>query len=1253
MPAYSWIAAAAVGLTMGLSAAAQSAPVCDVTNGAVTPTVRGEGLSEFVGDIVIVCSGGTAVAAGSALPQISITVSLNTAITSRLQDSTSGSEALLIVDEPGSSLTGSGPAGAQLACATPLTGCAIVSNGGEPYDGSPGHPNVFQGVVSGNTVTFNVPFSYSASDGVGLPPQAVRVLRITNLRVNASAVAVGPVPGSVLASISAPGLPPLSTQVLTVAFVTSGLVYKTYQGGQIAPANSVDLSACSAGSYCNVAVLIYQENFATAFKTQLQGTAQNIPGTIYISESGFYSPGLATSSANLLTAGLADAGTRLKADFQGVPAGAQLWVGINSISTAGATETIRESGPFEAASNFEAPHTIDGFAVYGVPVTNGAASAVWEVLSVNPAQIDTVQFPVWVYFPAGTTPSGALTVKGSFAPNAGDDAFPGGTPAATAQSSTFPEPRFAAVLPGPPNVIIDTPQSGATVSGIVTLAGWAIDNITVQGAAIGNVHVSVDGVLIGDAMYGTNRPDVCMAFPGRAGCPNVGFTYQLNTGTLTVGPHTITVSATDTDTTPDTGSASVAVNVTVLPTAHIESPLAGSVVSGTTTVSGWAIDNASSVGTAIGGVKVLVDGVIVGSAMYGINRPDVCAVYAGRPGCPNVGFTYALDTTKFAPGTHTITVQATDTDGTPGTGSANVTVTIPTSPPAVYIDSPAPGAVVSGVVPVTGWALDTTATGGGAIASVQVKLDGTAVGTAAYGGSRPDVCAAYPGRPGCPNVGFAYQLNTGTLSPGTHLLTVSATDSNASPDTGSWSSAIRVNPVNVHIDSPLPGANVSGAVVVAGWALDNTSVSGLAIGSVQIKVDGVSVGAGAYGSSRPDVCTVYAGRPGCPNVGFTYSLNTASLSLGQHTITATATDTDGTPDTNTASVTVRVVAIPPTVCIDSPVPSSVLSGTATLSGWALDNTTTVGTAIASVQLSVDGTPVGSATYGVNRADVCDAYPGRPGCPNVGFTYPLSLSALSPGPHTIMVSATDTEGTPEVGAASVTITVVDAPPSVYIDSPSSGAVVSGTVTISGWALDNTSADGTAINNVQVKVDGIVVETAIYGTSRTDVCSAYPGRPGCPNVGFTYALNTAALTPGSHVLTVSATDGDASPDSGSWSITIQVAAPPSVHIDSPANGATVSGMVIVSGWAVDSTSTVGTAISSVQIKVDGITVGNATYGLNRSDVCAVYAGRPGCPNVGYSFVLNAAALSPGSHTLTVIATDTDGTPDTGSASITITR
>ena len=41
----------------------------------------------------------------------------------------------------------------------------------------------------------------------------------------------------------------------------------------------------------------------------------------------------------------------------------------------------------------------------------------------------------------------------------------------------------------------------------------------------------------------------------------------------------------------------------------------------------------------------------------------------------------------------------------------------------------------------------------------------------------------------------------------------------------------------------------------------------------------------------------------------------------------------------------------------------------------------------------------------------------------GFIYALNTSVLTPGSHTITVSATDTDAIPEVGSDSVTATVV--------------------------------------------------------------------------------------------------------------------------------------------------------------------------------------------------------------------------------------
>ena len=353
-------------------------------------------------------------------------------------------------------------------------------------------------------------------------------------------------------------------------------------------------------------------------------------------------------------------------------------------------------------------------------------------------------------------------------------------------------------------------------------------------------------------------------------------------------------------------------------------------------------------------------------------------------------------------------------------------------------------------------------------------------------------------------------------------------------------------PPSVFIDAPKAGSTVSGTVSIVGWAIDNASSIGTAIGSVQVAVDGAKVGNATYGSSRPDVCAAYPGRPGCPNVGFSYSLNTATLSAGSHTVTVSATDTDSTPDTGSASVTIVVAGTPPpappSVFIDAPKAGSTVSGTVSIVGWAIDNTSSVGTAIGSVQVAVDGAKVGNATYGSSRPDVCAAYPGRPGCPNVGFSYSLNTATLSAGSHTVTVSATDTDSTPDTGSASVTIVVAGtpppAPPSVFIDAPKAGSTVSGTVSIVGWAIDNTSSVGTAIGSVQVAVDGAKVGNATYGSSRPDVCAAYPGRPGCPNVGFSYSLDTTKLTAGIHALTVTATDSDSKPDSGSSTLYVTV-------------------------------------------------------------------------------------------------------------------
>ena len=76
---------------------------CSV-NTSNTPTLRSEGITELVGDIIITCSGGAILAPASLAPAVNITVSLTSQVTSRLLSSTNVSEALLLIDEPHSTI---------------------------------------------------------------------------------------------------------------------------------------------------------------------------------------------------------------------------------------------------------------------------------------------------------------------------------------------------------------------------------------------------------------------------------------------------------------------------------------------------------------------------------------------------------------------------------------------------------------------------------------------------------------------------------------------------------------------------------------------------------------------------------------------------------------------------------------------------------------------------------------------------------------------------------------------------------------------------------------------------------------------------------------------------------------------------------------------------------------------------------------------------------------------------------------------
>ena len=412
-----------------------------VANAGVPPLARAEGLAELVGDVVLNCTGGTPTMAGQQVPKVNFRVFLNTTVTSRLLDNP-WNEALLMIDEPD-------PAN-QRMCQM-ADGCTIWGVGSEPgvdyvngdwANAAP--PNVWQGrAIFGNT-----PGAGNTVEWLGVPvdppgTQAVRIIRITNIRANAAEKGVGGglIPSQLIAFISATGTTsiPINNPQQIVAFVQDGLEFSSgfHSFLQCEPPGEHDIE------------LDFSERFATAFKRRNQGTSsglaghnpgsptglmdQNVPGAIYNTETGFYNSNFPAGWHNSDLAGLASQGTRLVAHFVDIPAGVTLSVdNLNIGHQAGFVACIVPGA--DANGMGGTPNCTPGSTT--VALSGGAGSVTWEVVETSPVSNETYSFHVYVFYVANTQAGipalGTGAVAGTYGPLS----------SLTAATSTDLQPRF-------------------------------------------------------------------------------------------------------------------------------------------------------------------------------------------------------------------------------------------------------------------------------------------------------------------------------------------------------------------------------------------------------------------------------------------------------------------------------------------------------------------------------------------------------------------------------------------------------------------------------------------------------------------------------------------------------------------------------------------------------------------------------------------------------------------------------------------
>jgi chitinase len=351
--------------------------------------------------------------------------------------------------------------------------------------------------------------------------------------------------------------------------------------------------------------------------------------------------------------------------------------------------------------------------------------------------------------------------------------------------------------PGP-TVVINSPASGSTISGTVSVTFSATP---LPGSALGSTNIKIDD--------GTS-----------ISVPQLN--YQLDTTGLSNGIHVISATATD-----NLGrSSSNSVSFTVSnqgPLVSIVQPSPGSSVSGNITVNATATPGLDT--SPIVQVVLSVDGTPV-------------QTLTASP------FSFRLNTSAYSNGPHSLTVKATDSNQNVGSQTIGMIFSNGRgTSPTVIITSPAFDQVVSGIAIVSA----SVTNGTNPLGYVTMSVNGTLTGNLTAGP-------------------FNFTLDTRSYQNGSHAINVTAHDSKGLQG----SSEISLRFINPAPTIPRLSVNVSQQ---NGSALVSVSVNG-SISYVTVSVDGMVMG---NSTAAP----------------FDFTIDTTSLSDGQHDIIVTATGPGG------------------------------------------------------------------------------------------------------------------------------------------------------------------------------------------------------------------------------------------------------------------------------------------------------------------------------------------------------------------------
>lgn len=597
-----------------------------------------------------------------------------------------------------------------------------------------------------------------------------------------------------------------------------------------------------------------------------------------------------------------------------------------------------------------------------ISVGAGAASGTIAVSTVGGcAWTAASSAPFVSVAPASGAGSGSVTftVQANTSPGAR-------TAVLTIAGQTFTLTQQGSAAPvSPPFGLIDTPVDNATgITGSIPVTGWALDDVQVMSVRIYRDPVAPESpgtlVYVGDATFVPGaRPDVAAAYPSTPFNTRAGWGYLLLTNVLPnrgTGMFRLHAYAEDRE-----GNVRLlgmrtitcANSTATTPFGAIDTPAEGGVVAGTVYDNfGWVLSPGPARADPPGGgtVRVLIDGVAVGSPGGWTSRSDLSALFPSSlyPGIGNALGVYSFSTAGLSAGLHTIAWSVVDNQGrAAGLGSRYFTVSSAVSP-GVEPSAGAPSTAASAD------AIDALPPGRGAIAGrrgftldaplrtfdpdagglvtidaeevdrIELDLD-PRLGDASEASASPAIGYAGYLRAGAAlaplPIGASLDAATGVFAwqPGVGF--VGTYDlvfirSEAGRPVGRQEVRVLLHPrasglvgAQVVIDTPGRQQDVAQPFVAAGWAIDRDEPAGTGVDAVHIWAyplsggDPVFLGAAAYGGDRPDVAAIHGDRFRSSG----YSLTVRGLTPGNYDLAvfAWSTAAGGFAPARTVRITVR------------------------------------------------------------------------------------------------------------------------------------------------------------------------------------------------------------------------------------------------------------------------------------------------------------------------------------------------------------